>query len=158
MTQTLNGHCVRNDAASYASDVGVFRTAIGNWNFTADTGAQAAYTIFTVTGNVYLYGIFGVCRALLDSGGAGTISLGIAGSAVSLIPSTVATVIDAGETWQDNAGTANPAPVILLAHSFSLAAGADIILTIGAADLTAGDLDIYAFWMPLSADGNVVAV
>ena len=156
--QTLNGYRVSNDAQSYTPDVGAWRRAIGNWNFTDDTGATGAYTIFTVTGNVYLYGIFGVCNTLLDSGGAATISLGIAGSAVSLIPSTVATVIDAGETWQDNAGTANPAAVILLAHSFVVAAGTDIILTVGGADLTAGNLDIYAFWLPLSNDGAVIGM
>jgi len=83
--QTLNGYRVANDAQSYTPDVGAWRRAIGNWNFTDDTGAQGVYTIFTVTGNVYLYGIFGVCNELLDSGGAATISLGIAGSAVSLI-------------------------------------------------------------------------
>ena len=156
MPAVLNGYL--GAAAAYPPEVGIFRTAVGNWNFTDDTGAQAAYVIFQVTGNVYLYGIFGVCNALLDSGGAATISLGIAGSTVSLIPSTVATVIDAGETWQDNAGTANPAAVILLAHSFVVAAGTDIILTVATANLTAGDLNIYAFWMPLSLDGALVAV
>jgi outer membrane cobalamin receptor len=155
--QTLNGYGVRNDANSYTPDVGTWRLARGNYNFTDDTGAQAAYTIFTVTGNVYLYGIFGVCKTLLDSGGAATIELGIEGNTAALIAQTVATELDADEIWQDAAPTANPAAVILLAHSFTVANGADIILTIDTADLTAGEIDIYTWWLPLSTNGNVLA-
>jgi len=40
---------------------------------------------------------------------------------------------------------------------FVIAGGQDAILTIATADLTAGDIDFYALWRPLSADGNVVA-
>ena len=155
--QTLNGYCVRNDLNSYASDVGTWRLARGNWNFTDDTGAQGAYTIFTVTGNVYLYGIFGVCKALLNSGGVAKIELGIPGNTASLIAQTTATDLDADEIWQDAAPTANPAAVILLAHSFTVANGADVIFTVSAADLTAGDLDIYTWWLPLSTNGHLVA-
>lgn len=156
--QTINGYLVANDAQSYTPDVGAWRRAIGNWNFADDGGAAAAYTLFTVTGNVYLYGIFGVCRELLDSGGAGTVELGIAGNTAGLIAQTLATDIDAGETWQDATPDANPAAVILLAHSFSVAAGTDIILTIATAALTAGNLDVYCFWLPLSNDGSVIGL
>ena len=47
--QTINGYRVANDAQSYTPDVGAWRRAIGNWNFTDDGGTQKAYTIFTVT-------------------------------------------------------------------------------------------------------------
>jgi hypothetical protein len=156
--QTINGYRVANDAQSYTPDVGAWRRAIGNWNFTDDTGAQGAYPIFTVTGNVYLYGVFGVCNTLLDSGGAATVELGIVGNTAGLIAQTLATDIDAGETWQDATPDANPAAVILLAHSFTVAAGADIILTVATANLTAGNLDLYCFWLPLSNDGAVIGV
>ena len=156
--QTLNGYRVANDAQSYTPDVGAWRRAIGNWNFTDDGGAAGAYTLFTVTGNVYLYGIFGVCRELLDSGGAATVEVGTAAVTAGLIAQTLATDIDAGETWQDAAPDANPAAVVLLAHSFSVAAGTDIILTIGGFALTAGNLDVYAFWLPLSNDGTVIGL
>lgn len=155
--QTLNGYCVRNDAASYTYDVGQWRHAIGNYNFTDDTGAQAAYTIFTVTGDV-LVRVFGLCQVLLDSGGAATIELGIAGNTAALIAQTLATDLDADETWQDAVPEANPGDVATAFGSwFVVANGADIILTIGTADLTAGDLDFHALWLPLSANGNVVA-
>ena len=54
MAQTLNGVFLAN----YSVDVGQWRHVQGNYNFTDDTGAQAAYTIFTVTGDVLL-NIFG---------------------------------------------------------------------------------------------------
>jgi hypothetical protein len=155
--QTLNGHCVRNDAASYAPDVGAWRRAIGNWNFTDDGGTQKAYTIFTVTGNVYLYGIFGVCKASL-TGASATVELGIAGSTAALIAKTTATNLLITTSWQDATPTANPAAVILLAHSFVVTAGADVILTIDTANVTAGEIDFYTFWLPLSNDGAIVAI
>jgi len=100
MPQTLNGHSQPNDLNSYAWNVGQWRTAVGNYNFTDDTGAQAAYTIFTVTGDVCVQ-IFGLCQILLDSGGAATIELGIAGNTAALIAQTTATDLDQYETWQD---------------------------------------------------------
>jgi len=44
-----------------------------------------------------------------------------------------------------------------MAKNFAIANGADVILTVATADLTAGDVDFHAFWMPLSTDGMVVA-
>ena len=48
--------------------------------------------------------------------------------------------------------------VILLGRSWVLQNGADILFTIGGADLTAGDITFYCNWIPLSADGNLLAV
>uniref|UniRef100_A0A6M3KQA4 Uncharacterized protein n=1 Tax=viral metagenome TaxID=1070528 RepID=A0A6M3KQA4_9ZZZZ len=155
--QTLNGKAKNHDADSYAVDVGVWRHAIGNYNFTDDAGAQGAFTIFTVTGDV-LMRVFGLCQVLLDSGGAATIELGITGNTAALIAQTTATELDAYETWQDTGPEANPGDIATaLAKRFVIANGADAILTVGTADLTAGDVDFHAFWLPLSTDGNVVA-
>ena len=157
MAQILTGKARPNDAASYAVDVGQWRHAIGNYNFTDDTGAAAAYTIFTVTGDVMVQ-VFGLCQVLMDSGGAATIAVGIAGNTAAIIAQTTATDLDAYETWQDAGPEANPGNVVTaLGAYFVIANGADIILTVGAADLTAGDCDFHAFWLPLSVDGNVVA-
>ena len=155
MPQTLNGKARSNDAASYASDVGVWRTCRGNYNFTDDTGAQAAYTVFTVTGDVVVQ-VFGLCQILMDSGGAATIELGIAGNTAALIAQTTATDLDAYETWQDATPEANPGAVSLDSRGFAIANGADIILTVGTADLTAGDVDFICRWWPISTNGNVV--
>ena len=155
--QTLNGKAKRNDADSYAVDVGQWRHAIGNYNFTDDAGAQGTFTIFTVTGDVILY-VFGLCQVLIDSGGAPTIELGISGNTAALIAQTVGKNLDAYETWDDATPVANPGDVsTALAAHFVIANGADVILTVATADLTAGDVDFHAFFMPLSTDGNVVA-
>ncbi len=154
--QTLNGNAQPNDADSYATNVGQFRTAVGNYNFTDDTGAQAAYTIFTVTGDVYVQ-IFGLCQVALTSGGAATIELGIAGNTAALIAQTTATDLDQYETWQDAGPEANPGAVPIDARGFVIANGADVILTIATADLTAGDVDFCCRWWPISTNGAVVA-
>jgi len=156
MVQTLNGHERPNDAASYAVDVGQWRHAIGNYNFTDDTGAQGAYTIFTVTGDVMVQ-VFGLCQVTLTSGGVPTIEVGITGNTAAIIAQTAGLDLDQYETWQDAAPEANPGNVATaMAAWFVVANGADIILTIGAADLTAGDIDFHCFWRPLSTNGSVV--
>jgi len=157
MAQTLNGKYRPNEAASYAGDVGIWRHAVGNWNFTSDGGAQGTYTIFTVTGDIMLR-VFGLCQVLIDSAGAPTIELGITGNTAALIAQTAGKDLDADETWQDNGPEANPGDVAAaMAKNFVPANGADVLLTVGAADITAGDVDFHAFWMPLSTDGALVA-
>ncbi|GAG40608.1 unnamed protein product [marine sediment metagenome] len=93
----------------------------------------------------------------MDSGGAATIELGIAGNTAALVAQTTATDLDAYETWQDAGPEANPGPVDLTARSFVIANGADVIFTVGAADLTAGDCDFLCRWIPISVNGTVVA-
>ena len=156
--QTLNGHCVRNDADSYLPDVGAWRRAIGNWNFTDDGGATGTYTLFTVTGNVYLHGFFATCATTCTIAVGATAEVGITGNTAELIAQTAGDAITEGLTWQDATPEANPAPVILLAHSFSLAAGADIIMTIGTDAFTAGSIDFYCLWLPMSNDGAVIGL
>lgn len=155
MAQTLNGKYRPNDTDSYAWNVGQWRTAVGNYNFTDDTGAQAAYTVFAVTGDVYVQ-VFGLCQVTLTSAGAPTIELGIAGNTAALIAQTAGLDLDQYETWQDAGPEANPGAVPLNARGFVVANGADVILTIGTADLTAGDIDVICRWWPISTNGNVV--
>lgn len=155
MVQVLNGKTVRNDADSYAANVGVWRTQVGNYNFIDDAGAQGVFTIFTVTGDV-MVSVIGICQVLMDSGGAATIELGIAGNTAAVIAQTTATDLDQFETWQDAGPEANPGPVDVTARTFFVANGADIIMTVGAADLTAGDIDFLCRWFPVSVNGSVV--
>ena len=119
MAQILNGKSRPNDADSYAVDVGQWRHSIGNYNFTDDTGAQAAYTIYTVTGDVAMC-VVGLCQTALTSAGAPTIELGISGNTAALIAQTAGLDLDQYETWQDNAPEANPGAVDLFggSHSF----------------------------------------
>ena len=156
MAQTLNGNYQPNDRASYAHDVGQWRKSVGNYNFTDDAGAQGAFAIYTVTGDVEVR-VYGLCQVLMDSGGAATIELGIAGNTAALIAQTTATDLDQYETWQDATPEANPGPVALDARGFVIANGADVILTVGAADLTAGDCDFVCRWWPITNNGAITA-
>ena len=157
MPQTLNGHRKIVTANSIDVGVGVFRASIGNYNFADDTGAQGAYTIFTVTGDVYIQQIYGACKVALTSGGAATIELGTAAQTAIYVAQTVATDLDQYELWQDATPEANPGVIILLGRSWLAQNGVDVILTIGAFDLTAGDIDFYCNWVPLSTNGAVIA-
>jgi hypothetical protein len=146
------------DQNSFNYDVAQDRAARGNYNFVTDGGAQGAFTIFAVTGTV-LVKVFGVCSTLLNSAGAATIELGIAGNTAALIAQTTATDLDQYETWQDAVPEANPGDVTTaMAKNFVITNGADIIMTVATADLTAGVVDFYAVWYPLSTDGWVVGV
>jgi len=112
------------------------------------TGATGATTLFTVTGVVALR-IFGYCT--LDLTGSGTLEAGVAGNTAALLAQTTGTAIDAGEIWIDTA----PATVEAL-PAYQVVA-ANVIQTIASATITAGILTYYAQFVPISADGNVVA-
>lgn len=115
------------------------------------TGAVDTTDLFTVTGTVALR-IFGVCTTLLDSDGASTIEVGIAGSTAGLIAQTTATDIDAEEIWIDNA----PAKIETI-PSLSILNDQTIIQTIATETIKAGVLTYYCSWTPVSSDGNCVA-
>ena len=121
------------------------------WTFvTGTTGATGAHTLFTVTGNV-LVQVFGVCDTSLT--GAATVEVGVASNTAQLIAQIAnATTLDDGDVYVDadtevGAGT--------IPHPQVLNDGADIIMTIGSTAVTAGVVDFYCLWRPLSADGNV---
>ena len=134
------------------------QVAVGNYNFTDDGGTQKAYTIFTVTGDMLLQ-VFGICDVALESGGVAKIELGVSGDTAAFVAQATATALIANEVWIDATPTLtkeilDPAAIPRI---WIVANGQDVILTVSAADLTAGDIDFYALWRPLSADANVVA-
>ena len=144
------------DAATFAVDVGQWRHVQSNYNFTDDGGTQIEYALFTVTGDV-LVTMFGICQELLT--GASNISAGIVGAVTALIAVTTAVDLDQYETWQDAGPEPNPGVVDVFggARQFVIANGVNIVMDIDTADLTAGDIDFHAFWLPLSLDGGLVA-
>jgi len=121
------------------------------WTFVENlTGDQAAHTVFTVTGNV-LVSCFAVCDTSIV--GAGTMELGVTGNTAGLIAQIAnATTLDDGDVWVD-ADTA--VGVGSIPATKVLNDGNDIILTIGTADLTAGVVDFYCLWRPLSSGSSV---
>ena len=117
----------------------------------ATTGAVGATTLFTVTGLVAVR-VFGVVSGV-DLTGLGKLEVGIAANTAALLAQTTGTDLDVGEIWIDNA----PATVEGLPGFSILKSDMNIIQTIGTDTITAGTITYYAFWVPLSDDGNVVA-
>jgi len=121
------------------------------WTFVENlTGNTGAHTLFTVTGNV-LVSVFGVCDTNLA--GAATFEVGVASNTAQLIAQIAnATTLDDGDVYVD-ADTevgAGAIPAMQVLND-----GTDIILTIGAADVTAGVVDFYCLYRPLSSDASV---
>lgn len=116
------------------------------------TGATGATTLFTVTGCI-LARVFGVCGLTLE--GAATLEVGISGAtAVVLAQIANATALATDEIYTD----ATPTTLVeAMPSGLIIGNGQDIIQTIGATALTAGQLTYYAIWSPISADGNLVA-
>lgn len=124
-------------------------TANGRGDF---DGTSNPATLFTVTGTVMAV-VFGHCTVDLV-GASATLEVGVASNTAGIIAQTTGTDIDAGEVWRD----ATPAVgVEVLNDPQVVVGGADIIETVGTANLTAGAITYYCLWLPLSADGNVVA-
>ena len=134
-----------------------WRIVRGNYSFADDTGAAGAYTILTVTGRVELAGVYGVCTTACTSGGASTIELGVSGNTAVFIAQATSTALIANEIWHDATPTTTVEAIDMTARHWVVTNGQDVILTIGTADLTAGNIDFYAWWRPVSAAGMVVA-
>lgn len=115
-------------------------------------GALATFPIFTVTGDVLVW-VAGMCKTTLV--GAGTLEVGIPGATAILIPQVAdATTIAVNEFWHDATS--------VLGEGFTpqvhgIGGGLDINGVVATADITAGVIDFYCFFRPLSSDGDVVA-
>jgi hypothetical protein len=126
-----------------------------DYDFAADTGAQAAYVLFTATGNVLIHALFGICEDAFT--GAGAIELGVSGNTAVLIAQTTTADLIANEIWIDASPTTTLEQIDLTALSFVIANGQDISFLISGADVTAGKVNLYCIWSPLSTDGALVA-
>lgn len=122
--------------------------AIGDHDGTGDP-----FTIFEVTGDI-LVDVIGIVKTTLV--GAATLEVGVAGATAAILAQVAdATTLAVNEMWAaDNS--------VSLAEAYTptmhgIGGGLDIIGTVGSANITAGVIDFYAFWRPLSSDGNLVA-
>ena len=118
-------------------------------------GAVGTVALFTVT-NAALVTVVGVCTEnLAEAGATATISVGTAAAPTGIIAQINATVLTVGLVWIDNA------PTVLEAYgtgtSFFVGDGADIILTVGAQNVTDGTADFVCYWTPLTANGLVTS-
>lgn len=149
------------DGPTFANDVGAWRVAISNYNFGDDGGAAPlTLTIFTVTDDVEVR-VVAVCDDDLAAAAAPTIEVGVAGNtAVILAQVADGRTFDVDEIWTDagiSATACQLAATWPAAHNNVLSNGQDINFLAQANNLTAGDIDFYCLWRPLSATGNVVA-
>ena len=126
-----------------------------DYTFATDTGAQAAYTVFTVTGNVLIHAVFGICAASVT--GAGTMALGVSGNTAALIASTTAADLITNEIWHDASPTTTLEKINFTGFSTVISNGQDVQFLIAGANITAGTINFYCIWSPLSANGAVVA-
>jgi hypothetical protein len=139
-----------------------FTGAAGSNTWGDDGGTLDGGVIFTVTGLVTMK-LIAACTTLLDSDGAATLSVGITGATAIFLPVETATQIDAGQIWVNDASNVTYIDIGLESATTGnlpeyLLNGNDIIMTIaGGANVTAGTLDFYALWKPISDDVSVVA-
>ena len=123
------------------------------WTFVAaTTGAVGSHTLFTVTGNV-LVSVFGIVDTTITSGGAPTIEVGVTGNTAVLIAQGTAANYADGDVYVDATDTrvgAGTPPAMQAIND-----GLDVLLKITGATLTAGVIDWYCLWRPLSSDANI---
>lgn len=119
--------------------------------FNATTGTIDTHDLFNVTGAV-VCSVFGVCKTDLV-GASATIEVGIDGVTNGLIANTTATDIDIKELWRSN----TPIKILELnSTNFPLKVITDdIVYKIQTAAITAGAIDFYCLYSPLTDDGLV---
>jgi hypothetical protein len=123
--------------------------AIGDHDGTGDP-----FDIFTVTGTVKVK-VYAICTTNL-AGASSTLEVGTATTTAGIIAQTTGTDIDAGEIWHDASPDAQVEAASVVAEKI-VANGADIVGTVGTANITAGVIKFICLWKPVSTDGNVVA-
>jgi len=117
----------------------------------AGSGAIGTVALFTVTGVVYA-SVFGFCNT--DLVGAATLEIGVTGSTALLTAQLAdATTLDAGELYADATATTFKAMSDTVPPKAIVTT--NIFATVGGANITAGQVDFYCIWTPISSDGNV---
>lgn len=123
--------------------------AIGDHDGTGDP-----FDIFTVTGNV-IARVWGVCTTDL-AGGSATVEVGVSGNTAGIIAQTTATDIDENDIWRSATPDAGVVATSNLDENL-IGNSLDVIGTVGTANITAGVIDFYCAWFPVSPDGQVEA-
>lgn len=125
----------------------------GTTNARGDNGGTSdPLTLFTVTG-VVLMKLFGVCSVNL-AGATATLEVGTVLNPAGLIAQTTATNLIAGELWHD----ATPDATLELATVLTeKVVAADVIETVGTADITAGNVYYVCSWYPLTPTSRVTS-
>ena len=136
-------------------NLAIYTTAAAGTDWTTGT---TPVTLFTVTGDVRIQ-LVGIVQgtAFTSTSNDGTLEIGTTEDINAIIASTIAngTQLAATDVWVDSTPS-----VDIEANSsnwFYVGGGADIIITIATNSMTAGIMNIYCYWFPLTSDGQVVA-
>lgn len=133
---------------------GCYRTAVKSLDLSGGAGAIGTVDLFDVSGANFLILVAWCTEDLV---GAATIEGGIAGATAGLLTQVAnATTVDAGMAWFADAV---PSAMEVISTYGGAFIGGDqtIILTIGAAEITDGELSFVCFWIPLSDSASVIA-
>ena len=117
--------------------------------------AAGSPAMFTLTGDVWVR-IIAVTKTDLTSAAAANVELGIAGTTDAILPTTVATALDAEEQWVDNSPDSEIEAAGDAFLDYVITGGNDILLTLDT-QVDTGAIQFYAFWRPLSDGSSVVA-
>lgn len=109
-------------------------------------------TLFTITGSVLIQ-VVGICLTDL-AGATATVEVGVTGATAAILAQETATDIDANKIWHDATVDATIEASSVIS---TFIASTNIILTAATANVSGGSIKFIARWVPLSADGNVVA-
>ena len=120
-----------------------------------DGGTNDPYTMFTVTGDVIVKAIWGVCDTTL-TGATATISVGVVGNVAALVPIDTATDILDGNIYVGATAFVGAAEV---GNSglFAINDGLDIIETTATSDVTAGQMTYYCIWAPAEDGASITS-
>ncbi len=122
------------------------------------TSSGTSVSLFTVTGDVLCKVGGTVDVALTCTSGTSTAEVGVAGNTAALCVQDAidATAFDIGDSW--SLITAADANAAQMADEWVLIGnGVDIIMTVSVDDITAGDIDFYCQYIPLTPGSSVVA-
>ena len=123
-----------------------------------DGGTSDPYTLFTVTGDVFVR-LWGVCTVDL-AGATATVSVGVAGNTAGLIALETATEIDATGLYVSATQVIGTVAVSSIPGPFVIANGLDIIESVATASVTSGNIYYICLWRPVSegaaADGTSI--
>lgn len=135
---------------------GNWQLARGVYDFADDGGAVGHVVMFEVTGDVMVK-VVGVCEtSVTEDAATSNMSLGTEDEAAVLIASTPSEDLDVNEIWHDATPTDVAEKVDLYGEAAFISNGADIRFTIADQAITAGKINFYCFWKPLSEGAAVV--
>lgn len=125
--------------------------------FTGATGLGevGAVPIFTITGQVCVVSITGICTVNLGEAapGSATLALGVTNSTSLFIAATAALDIDAGEIWVSSAPEANG--IAMPSGLKDILIARNIIATVAVANINAGAITFVVRYLPESANGKL---